>query len=133
MSQRATGSFQFTRWDEQPFSEIEGGPKLTHAQVSNRFQGDIMGESTLAYLMVYHDERRASFSGLERLTGQLDGRAGSFVLQHSGVFADGTVEATWSIVPDSATGALRGLRGVGSFVAREGQEQTPYTLEYDFA
>lgn len=133
MSQRATGSFVFTRWDEQPFSEIDGGPKLTHARVSNLFKGDIVGETALEYLMVYRDESHASFCGLERLTGRIGGRTGSFVLQHSGTFAEGTVEASWTVVPDSATGELRGLRGAGGFVARHGQQETPYTLDYDFA
>lgn len=134
MTTHATGTFEFKSWNEQPYSEIEGGPKLTRASVANAFHGDVEGDSTLEYLMVY-TEGTGRFIGFERLVGRVGDRAGSFVLQHSGTFegeAEGpTVRATWSVVPGSGTGDLRGLRGEGGYVAAPGQQQTPCTLDYD--
>ena len=54
MTTRANVTFEGKNWDEKPFSEIEGGPKLTRASVTNVYHGDIEGEGTLEYLMVYN-------------------------------------------------------------------------------
>ncbi len=132
MSARATGGFTCRSWDEKPYSAIDGGPRLTRASVTNSFEGDIEGEGTLEYVMVYRDDSSGSFLGLEHLVGRLGGRAGSFVLQHSGTFEGGTVTATWRVVPGSGTGELRGLRGEGGFVAKHGEPRTLFTLDYDF-
>ncbi len=133
MSTRATGTLEGKAWDEQPYNETPGELKLTRASVRNAFHGAIEGEGTLEYLMVYTDESRAGFVGLERVVGRLDGRAGSFVLQHGGTFVDGAATVTWSVLPDSGTGDLRGLRGSGGFVAQHGDTQVSYTLDYELA
>lgn len=93
MSAHATGSFEFTSWDEKPYNEIDGGPKLTRASVTNSFHGDIAGETALEYLMIYLHDDSGSFIGLERVVGHVGDRSGSFVLQHSGTFGGGTVKA----------------------------------------
>jgi len=65
--------------------------------------------------------------------GKLGSRDGSFVLQQSGMFEDGTILADWLVVPGSATGELSGLRGQGGY-DWDGVhgKPTPYTLDYDF-
>jgi hypothetical protein len=131
MSTHATGTFAFARWDEQPYSQVEGGPKVTHASVTNTFHGDIEGEGRLAYLMFYPNDSTATFVGLEHVVGRIGERAGSFALQHGGTFADGAATCRWFVVPGSGTGDLRGLRGEGGYVAPHGQP-TPFTLDYDF-
>jgi hypothetical protein len=130
MSTRATGSCDLTTWHEQPFSEIDRGPKLTHASVTKSFQGDIEGEGTLEYLMIYHDDS-VTFIGLERVVGRVGDRSGSFVLQHSGTFEDGTARGALSVVPDSGAGELRALRGEGGLVWRHGQHGS-VTLDCEF-
>ena len=129
MSKRATATFQVTNWDEQPFSEIDGGPKLTRATVTKSYHGDIEGAGILEYLMIHRDDGTASFVGLERVTGSLGDRSGSFVLQHTGTFEGGTAKATCTVVPGSGTGDLSSLRGEANFAA-EGRE-APITLDYD--
>ena len=132
MRTHATGTFEGKTWDEKPYNEIDGGPKLTRASVTNSFHGDVEGEGTLEYLMIYRNERSASFIGLERVVGRVGDRSGSFVLQHSGTFEGDTAKTTWFVVPGSGTGDLRGLRGDGGSVAKHGQQHTPFTLDYDF-
>ena len=103
--------------------------------MTRSFHGDIEGEVALEYLMIYHDEGSASFVGLERVVGRVAGHRGSFVLQHSGTSAGGTMQATVSVVPGARTGDLRGLcglRGEGSFVWPHGQHGS-LTLDYDLA
>ncbi len=131
MSKHATATFQVKSWDEKPYNEIDEGPKLTRASVTKSFRGDIEGEGTLEYLMIYRDDGSASFVGLERVVGRVGDRSGSFVLQHSGTFEGGTAKATWFVVPGSGTGDLRGLRGEGGFASAHA-EDIPITLEYDF-
>lgn len=131
MSIKATGTFRMKNWDETPYSEMENGRKLASASVTNSFTGDIEGEGVLTYLLCYKDEKHASFIGMERVTGSLGGRTGSFVIQSSGIYEDGTAKGTWSIVTDSGTGDLAGLRGEGTFDARSGEQDTPFVLDYD--
>jgi Protein of unknown function (DUF3224) len=131
MSTHGTGNFEGKSWDEKPYSEVEGGQKLTHTHITNAFHGDIEGEGTLEYLMVYHADGSATYFGLERVVGRIGNRSGSFVLQHSGIYEDGAARTQWLVVPGSGTGDLRSLRGDGGFIARHGQPQTAYTLDYD--
>jgi hypothetical protein len=132
MTTRATATFETVNWDESPFSEIEGGPKLTRALVTGTYSGEIEGTTTVAFIMVYPDEVTANFSGLERIEGKLGGRSGSFVLRHEGGFADAVAKTALTIVPGSGTGELTGLRGEGTSFAPAGSK-AELTLDYDFA
>jgi hypothetical protein len=132
MSTRAKGTFEVKGWDEKPFSEVEGGPKLTHASVSKALHGDIEAEGKLEYLMAYHADGTASFAGLERITGRIGDRSGSFVLEHSGSDDGSAADDTYTIVPGSGTGNLKGIRGEGRFYATRKEAQVPFTLDYDF-
>lgn len=130
MSARATGTFDVKAWDEKPVSEIEGGPKITRASVAKAFHGDIEGEGTLEYLMMYRADGSASFLGLERVVGRVGDRSGTFVLQHTGTFNGGTARAAVVVVPGSGTEDLAGLQGEGSFVAEHGPKGS-MTIEYE--
>jgi hypothetical protein len=125
-----TGTFDGKSWDEQPISEIEGGPKLTRALVTNAYRGAIEGEGTLEYLLMYRQDGTCLYVGAERIVGTVDGRAGSFVLQHSGVFEKETATTTLAVVAGCGTGELAGLSGEGAFAAGHGPN--PYTFDYHF-
>ncbi len=129
MTTRATATFEIVAWDEKSYDEFEGGRKLTRATVNKVFHGDIEGEGSVEYVMVYGQDGSASFVGMERVTGRLGDRAGSFVLQHSGTFADGAAKSAWFVVRDSGTGQLAGLRGEGSSAVGHAP---PYTLTLDY-
>jgi hypothetical protein len=132
-----TGTFTFTSWDEQPVSEIAGGAKLTRATVENAFQGAIDGTSTVAYAMSYQPDGTAVFEGYEQIEGSVDGRTGSFVLQHTGRVTDANsptdfvVSCTWRVVPGSGSGDLAGLTGSGGYTGMHGVRETPYTFDYE--
>ena len=131
MKNRANATFKLESWDEKPYNEIEGAPKLTRAKVTKTYHGDIEGESILEYLMMYRQDGTASFVGLERVVGSLGGRSGTFVLQHKGTFEGGKATVECSVVLGSGTGELSGLRGEGGFAAGHA-EQHAVTLDYDF-
>jgi len=131
MTMQATGTYAIKSWDEQPFSEVEGGTKLSRASVTTSFHGDVEGEGTLEYLLIYR-AADCAYVGVERVVGRLGDRQGSFVLQHEGVFAGTTAGSTWSVVPGAGTGDLRGLRGVGGYRGEHGEDSARFTLDYEF-
>jgi hypothetical protein len=130
MKQTAHARFAIKAWDEKPYSEGQDLPRLTRASVTKSLTGDIEGEGQVEYLMMYRGDGTAIFVGLERVTGRLGGRAGTFVLQRTGVFESGEARESYSVVSGSATGELRGLRGDGSTTVGHGTE-FPFTLSYD--
>lgn len=130
MRNQANATFSIKSWDEKPYDEIEGS-KLARTTATKAYQGDIEGEGKVEYLMMYRADKSASFIGLERVTGSVGGRSGSFVLKHSGTFEEGVAKVTLSVVPGSGTGQLRGIKGEGGFSVGH---QPPYSmkLEYGF-
>src|SRR5208282_5668147 len=132
MEKLARAIFEITSWDEKPYDEMAGAPKLTRASVAKAYKGDMEGEGRLEYLMAYHHDGSASFVGIERFTGRIESIRGSFVFQHTGIFKDGVAESTWLVVPGSGAGDLKGVRGeVDSALghAREYPMEFKYSLE----
>ncbi len=132
MATSANARFAIKSWDEKPVSEGQGLPKLTRATVTRSFTGDIAGDGHVEYLMMYRADGTAAIVGLERITGRLAGKSGSFVLQRTGVFEGGQAKESYSVVPGSATGELRGLSGRGTSSVGHGTEH-PFVLEYEFS
>lgn len=132
MKQNANARFAIKSWDEKPFSEGQDLPKLTRATVTKTYTGDIAGEGHVEYLMMYRSDGSAAFVGLERVVGRIAGKAGSFVLQRTGVFEGGQAKESYSVIPGSATGELHGLAGEGSSSVGHGMEH-PFTLNYELS
>jgi hypothetical protein len=130
MKKQASTRFKITGWDEKAFSEIAGAGKLTKASITKTFAGDVSGAGVLEYLMCYNADGTAGFVGYERITGNVFGRAGSFVLKHEGTFDGSQAHSTYTVVPNSGTGALAGIQGGGkSSVGQE--DEHPMTLDLD--
>lgn len=132
MSIRATAACKGLSWDETPQDEAPGEHKLTTVHARNRYSGGWEGEGILHLLMVYVGGQAVHYTGLERVTGSLGGRRGSFVLKHDGIFEGGLAKTAWSVVPGSGTGELTGLSGTGGFASGHAEE-SPVTLDYDLA
>jgi len=128
---RAHGKIEVTTYLPTPYDEPAAGPALARIHVEETFTGDITGTGVVDFLQVLRADGSASFVGVERVTGTLAGRTGSFVLQDSGTVADGSVTGSWFVVPDSGAGELAGLRGEGGFTAALGQHADIH-LDYWF-
>ncbi|HKQ57690.1 MAG TPA: DUF3224 domain-containing protein [Candidatus Eisenbacteria bacterium] len=130
---QAKATFKIKNWDEKPVQQVEGLPKVTHASVTQSFEGDIQGEAAIEYVMSYRDDGSASYVGLQRVIGTLGGRKGSFVLLGRGGYeqTQGKATMTWSVAPGSGTGDLKGITGEGSAVATH-EPPGSLTLSYDF-
>ncbi len=129
MTDVANSTFSIKSWDEKPYGEGQGLPKLTRAAVTKSFSGDIVGEGHVEYLMMYRSDGTATFVGLDRIVGSLAGKAGSFVLQRTGVFENGAATESYFVIAGSGTGELQGLRGEGTSSVGHGAEH-PFTLTY---
>ena len=70
----------------------------------------------------------AGYVAMEHVTGTLDGRHGTFVLQHSGIMTRGSGALIVTVVPDSGGGALEGLSGTMQIEVANGRHS--YVLEY---
>src|SRR5262249_37081699 len=90
-------------------------PALMELRLSEKFSGDIDGESPVRALQVLRDDKSASMVSVQRFRGKLGERQGTFVLQGSETVENGKIKATWFVVPGSGTGDLSGLRGEGGF------------------
>ncbi len=80
--------------------------------------------------MFYRVDCTATFTGIERITGRLGAKKGSFMLLHGGTFAEGIATSKVTVVEGSGTDELAGLRGEGGFSVGHVQ---PFemTLEYE--
>ncbi len=85
-------------WDGMSLDKVFQGP----LNASSR--GEMLAARTA-------QEGSAAYVAIESVEGTLDGRAGEFVLAHRGLLDRGAQTQAISVVPDSGSGALAGLRG----------------------
>jgi hypothetical protein len=86
--------------------------------VTKAYGGDVDGTSVTKWVMAYSPDGTASFVGMERITGTVDGREGTLVVEHVGTFADGIAKAALTVI--SGRGGLSSARGSGQFRADPG-------------
>ena len=107
MVNNASGSFD-VKLNPQPADDSALG-RLT---IDKTFRGDLEGTSKGQMLAASTDvPGSAGYVALERVTGTLGGRSGTFVLQHTGTMTRGVAELSVTVVPDSGTRQLTGLTG----------------------
>ncbi len=131
MAARAQGSFE-VRLNPLPASDGMGGSTLGRLSIDKRFHGDLEATSTGEMLSASTAvEGSAGYVAIERVSGQLHGRSGSFVLQHHGIMARGVPQLSITVVPDSGTGELVGLTGTMAISIVDGHHT--YDFEYRLA
>jgi hypothetical protein len=128
---RATAVITVDKYEPSAYDEPADGQALTRIHVEESFSGDITGDGVVEFLQAAGADGSASFVGIERVTGQLGGRQGTFLLQDAGTVAGNVVSGDWFVIPQSGTGQLAGLRGEGGFRANLG-EGAQVHLDYWF-
>lgn len=107
-------------------------PGLGRMSIDKRFHGDLEASSLGQMLMAGTEVKgSAGYVALEKVSGKLHGRSGTFILQHSGTMTRGAGQLTVAVVPDSGTGGLKGLAGKLTIDIRDGQHF--YGFEYTLA
>ena len=108
----ASGSFDVKLEPQKVDNPQAEAASIGRLSIHKKFQGAIDGVSNGEMLARRDDQQNGAYVALERVTGSLNGRNGSFVLMHSAVMMGG-VPANWSVavVPGSGTEQLAGLSG----------------------
>ncbi len=127
----ARGPLEVSIEAESPFLE-QDGLKLNRNVVRKEFSGGMVGASEAQMIAAFTGTPgSAGYVAIEHFTGSVDGKSGSFVLQHSGVMNKGDAQLTVTIVPDSGAGELTGISGTLEIDNDEGQHS--YVLDYALA
>ena len=124
----ASGSFDVTITPQvQDEAEGAGIARLT---IDKQFHGDIEAHSQGQMLAAGTAiEGSAGYVAIERVSGALNGRRGSFVLQHNATMNRGEPFLNIIVVPDSGSGELVGLSGTMRIVIADGK----HSYEFDYA
>jgi hypothetical protein len=126
-TERATGTFDVKL---VPLDPLTSDAPLARLSIEKRIHGEL--EATAAGQMLSVGTEvpgSAGYVAMERVTGSLRGKRGSFAMLHSGTMDRGQPHLSVSVVPDSGTGELKGLSGTFSIRIEGGQ----HFYEFDYA
>jgi Protein of unknown function (DUF3224) len=128
MSQTARGHFVVDLTPQGPPNDVDG-VALGRMSLKKRFEGDLTGTGQGEMLSATTPvPGSAGYVAIERVSGRLHGRAGSFVLQHAGTMQGGEQQLSITVVPGSGTGELAGLAGRFGLALEQGRHR--YELVY---
>lgn len=128
MSMKATGPFEVKL---EPVGTPEKGPgsMLGRMTIDKQFHGDLEAASKGEMLSAMTDIKgSAGYVAIERVTGTLNGKRGTFVLQHNATMDRGKPSLNIIVVPDSATDELVGLSGTMKINIEGGK----HSYEFDY-
>lgn len=123
----ARGPFE-VKLTPQPLSYDAGGAMLARMTLDKQFHGDLEATSSGEMLSFGSAAGSGGYVAIERVTGTLGGRHGTFVLQHNATMNRGVPSLSITVVPDSATDELTGLTGAMNIIIEAGKHS--YDLEY---
>jgi hypothetical protein len=123
----ARGTFE-VQMTPQPQDDPAGGP-FERLFGAKQFHGDLEGTGKGHMLATRSAvEGSGAYVALEFVTGKLNGKQGSFILQHNGTMQKGAYEMRISVTPDSGTGELSGIAGTMTILIEGGKHS--YSFEY---
>ena len=123
----ATGSFDVKIIPQDDRSE---DPLLARMILDKEYHGDLEGTGK-GQMLTAGTEIKGSgaYVAIEKVSGTLKGRSGTFVLQHSGTMTNNAPQLTITVVPDSGTGQLKGISGKMTIIISAGGKHS-YDFEY---
>ena len=128
---KATGTFSVKIGPLSQYNTSQDA-KLARMSIDKQFNGDLVGTSQGDMLSAGTDIKgSAGYVAIERVTGTLSDRSGSFVLQHNATMTRGAPYLNIVVIPDSGTGELAGLTGTMHIAIDKGNHS--YEFEYNFA
>ena len=127
MTMHAKGTFDVK---VAPVAEDKAeGSTLGRYSLDKQYHGDLDASAKGEMLTAGSDVKGSgAYVAMERVTGTLNGRTGSFALVHRGTMGHGSMELSVTVVPDSGTGQLTGLIGTLHIVIADGKHS--YDLDY---
>ncbi len=128
MGATISGTFRTTHWNEVEYGSADQGSRLAVTEKESAIDGGIQGTGVLRYSVAYLSDGSSVFTGHQRITGRIDDREGSFVVEDRGSGNAEGASGTWAVVAGSGSGDLAGLTGEGSWTWENGSETTAYTF-----
>ena len=126
---KATGQFEVKLNSMESYAKGIDGTNLGRMSIDKTFRGDLNAISTGEMLSAMTaTQGSAGYVAIEQVQGRLADREGSFVLQHYGIMHDGDEYLKLEIIPESASGELRGLSGWMKIKIEDGKHY--YELDY---
>jgi hypothetical protein len=105
------------------------GSTLGRYSLDKQYHGDLEASAKGEMLTAGSDVKGSgAYVAVERVTGTLNGRKGSFALVHKGTMGHGSMELDVTVVPDSGTDSLTGISGKLNIIIADGKHS--YDLEY---
>lgn len=129
MTQTARGSFELTL---QPltFEGLESQAQFGRLLIDKQISGDLVATTSGQMLSARTDTNgSAGYVAIERVSGALDGREGSFVLLHTGLLNRGASSLSVVVVPDSGTGELTGIEGRFEIIIENGKHRYEFVYQ----
>jgi len=127
MTQHASGTFEVKTTPLDPAFKTEDN-SFGRMSIDKQFHGDLEAASKGEMLTAGSPVKGSgAYVAIERVSGTLHGRSGTFILQHSGTMAHGAFQLDVKVVSDSGTGELQGLTGSMNIIIQNGKHS------YDFA
>jgi Protein of unknown function (DUF3224) len=128
VAEHAAGAFD-VKVEAQGEADKAEGSTLGRYSLDKQYHGDLDGTATGTMLTAGTDVKgSAGYVAMERVTGTLKGRSGSFVLQHSATMTRGEPQLSITVVPDSGSGQLLGLSGKMNIIIAAGK----HSYEFDY-
>ena len=131
MTLHAKGTFEVKLTPKPPDDQPSGSAPddgIARMTIDKQLHGDLEGTSKGQMLASGPNVKNSgAYVAIEKINGTLQGRTGSFVLQHIGTVARGAQQLNITVVPDSGTGQLEGISGTFNIQITGGKHF------YDFA
>ena len=127
----AKGTFEVKITPQKPDNPVAESANLGRMSIDKKFSGDLEATSKGEMLSAMTEVKgSAGYVAIERVSGTLHGRSGTFVLQHNGTMTRGAPELSITVVPDSGTSQLVGLAGKMTIKIVDGKHfyEFDYTL-----
>ncbi len=126
---QAKGRFDVRRTGQSAVEDAGEGANMARIRLEKTFHGALDATSVVEMTSIGTAvQGSAGYVAMEHVRGRLDGREGTFALQHSGTMARGEASLSLSVVPDSGTGGLEGLAGAMAIDIVDGRHW--YTFDY---
>lgn len=126
-----TGTFQVQLAPLDTYATGENGLQLGRMSIDKTFSGPLSATSKGEMLTGMGTVKgSAGYTAIEQVQGTLEGKKGSFLVQHFGLMSARGAEARLEVIPDSGTGELAGLAGSMQIRIEDGQHF--YDFDYAF-
>jgi hypothetical protein len=127
-AERVSGAFDVSMTPAGA-AEREGRTETGRMLLDKQYFGDLAASGKGQMLTAVTDTKgSAAYVAIERVSGTLKGRKGSFVIHHTGTMSGGAQQLSIRIVPDSGTGQLEGIAGTMA-IRMEGRKHF-YDVDY---